>query len=168
MKVLNLRCAHDHRFEGWFGSEDDYRAQVERGLMVCPVCGDQGIDRLPSAPRLNVSGARAPAGEAKASGGDGAGQAITPVKPASETPAAVPSREMTMQSMWLQAVRHVIANTDDVGDRFAEEARRIHYGEADERAIRGQATRDEAEELREEGIEVMSLPLPPALKGPLQ
>ena len=168
MKVLNLRCAHDHRFEGWFGSEDDYRLQVESGLMVCPVCGDQAIHRLPSAPRLNVSGARAPAAESKVSVGDGGGQAITTVKPSPEAPSALPSREMTIQSMWLQAVRHVIANTDDVGDRFAEEARRIHYGEADERAIRGQATRDEAEELREEGIEVMSLPLPPALKGPLQ
>lgn len=168
MKVLNLRCAHDHRFEGWFGSEDDYRSQIERGLMVCPVCGDQSIDRLPSAPRLNVSGARAPEAGSKASDGQAGGRAVTTVKSSTQAPGDAGSREMTLQSMWLQAVRHVIANTDDVGDRFAEEARRIHYGEADERAIRGQATRDEAEELREEGIEVMSLPLPPSLKGPLQ
>ena len=73
-----------------------------------------------------------------------------------------------MQSAWLRALRHVIANTDDVGDRFAEEARRIHYGEVDVRAIRGQATRDEAQALADEGIEVMSLPVPPALKGPVQ
>ena len=73
-----------------------------------------------------------------------------------------------MQAAWLQAVRHVMANTVDVGERFAEEARRIHYGEVDMRAIRGQATRAEAKALVEEGIDVMSIPLPEALKGPLQ
>jgi hypothetical protein len=73
-----------------------------------------------------------------------------------------------MQAAWLRAVRHVIEHSDDVGDRFAEEARRIHYGEADERAIRGQATPDEARALEEEGIEVMPLPVPPALKGTVQ
>jgi hypothetical protein len=70
--------------------------------------------------------------------------------------------------MWLKAIRHVLANTEDVGERFADEVRCIHYGEADERGIRGQATADEREALREEGIEVMPLPLPAALKEPLQ
>ncbi len=75
---------------------------------------------------------------------------------------------MTMQSMWLRAVQHVMANTDDVGERFAEEARRIHYGEVEERAIRGQATKADAIALQEEGIEVMSLPVPAAVKGRIQ
>jgi len=75
---------------------------------------------------------------------------------------------MTMQSMWLRAVQHVMANTDDVGERFAEEARRIHYGEIEERAIRGQATREDAIALQEEGIDVMSLPMPAAVKGRIQ
>ena len=167
MKVLNLRCAHDHRFEGWFGSDDDYRAQIEGGLLVCPLCGDLAIERLPSAPRLNVSRARPPAGDAQSTEGDGGQRSVAPVGKAGSAPGKG-SQEVTLQSLWMQAVRHVIANTDDVGDRFAEEARRIHYGEADERPIRGQATRDEAEALREEGIEVMPLPVPPALKGPLQ
>ncbi len=145
MKVYNLRCTADHRFEGWFGSDADYESQSERGLIECPVCGDRTVVRLPSAPRLNISAAREPSAPADAA----------PI-------------EMTMQTAWLKAIRHVLANTDDVGPRFAEEARKIHYGEADERAIRGQATRDEARALAEEGIEVMSLPLPPALKGPLQ
>ncbi|TMH00761.1 MAG: DUF1178 family protein, partial [Betaproteobacteria bacterium] len=57
MKVLNLRCAHDHRFEGWFASDDDYQSQRERGLVECPLCGDAAVERLPSAPRLNLSGA---------------------------------------------------------------------------------------------------------------
>ena len=73
-----------------------------------------------------------------------------------------------MQSQWLRAVRHVLATTEDVGDRFAEEARRIHYGEVEERGIRGRATREDAEALRDEGIEVATLPLPEAFKGPIQ
>ena len=147
MKVLNLRCTADHRFEGWFGSDADYESQCERGLVECPICGDRSVVRLPTAPRLNVSKAREPV--------------------AAATPEAA-TVEMTMQAAWLNAVRHVLANTDDVGARFAEEARKIHYGEADERAIRGRATRDEAQALKDEGIEVMPLPMPPALKGTLQ
>jgi hypothetical protein len=146
MKVLNLGCALNHRFEGWFASEDDFQSQSARGLIECPLCGDKAVTRLPSAPHLNVSKAR---------------------EPEADKPADAPV-EMTMQAAWLQAVRHVIANTVDVGDRFAEEARRIHYGEVDMRAIRGQATRDEAKALVEEGIDVMSIPVPPALKGPVQ
>ncbi len=169
MKVFNLRCSLDHRFEGWFASEDDYLSQTDRGLMSCPVCGNQSVDRLPSAPRLSISKAKAPAQEASADEANSkaiAEQSAEPGVPSGKGQA--PQHEVTMQSMWLQAVRHVMANTDDVGDRFPEEARRIHYGETDERAIRGRASRDEAEALRDEGIEVMSLPLPASLKGPLQ
>jgi hypothetical protein len=144
MKVLNLRCANGHGFEGWFASEDDFLDQNGRALVECPLCSDRVIARLPSAPRLNLSGAREP----------------EPVK-------AAPA-EADLQALWMKAVRHAIENTDDVGERFAEEARRIHYGETEARGIRGQATPDEREALREEGIEVMSLPLPPALKGPVQ
>ena len=150
MKVLNLRCAHEHLFEGWFGSENDYQSQFERGLVECPVCGDKVISKLPTAPHLNVSKAREPSGTAVTA-------------PAASTPEA-----MTMQSMWQRAVQHVMANTDDVGERFAEEARRIHYGEVEERAIRGQATKEDALALQEEGIEVMSLLVPAAAKGTLQ
>jgi hypothetical protein len=167
MKVLNLRCAHDHRFEGWFASEDDYRGQLEGGLLYCPVCGDPSIARLPSAPRISVARSRGqePERREEARSDEAAKPAVTPA-PAPAAPGAM--REMAMQAVWLQAVRHVMANTHDVGDRFAEEARRIHYGESEERAIRGQATREEAEALREEGIEVVALPVPAALKGPLQ
>jgi hypothetical protein len=148
MKVLNLSCAHGHSFEGWFASDDDFQSQFERGLVECPLCSDKTITRLPTAPRLNVSKARDPA-----------------LVSAESTNAAVP---MTMQAAWLRAVQHVMAHTDDVGERFAEEARRIHYGEVDERAIRGRATLDEAQALQEEGIAVLALPVPAALKGPVQ
>lgn len=153
MKVLNLRCAHEHRYEGWFASEEDFAAQAARSAVACPICGDTQTTRLPSAPHLNVA-RHGTSGET----GTASGRAAT----------ATPSTEVTLQSQWLRAVRHVIRSTEDVGDRFPEEARRIHYGEIEERAIRGKASREDAAALREEGIEVMALPLPDALKGPLQ
>ncbi len=151
MKVLNLRCANGHGFEGWFGSDDDYMEQNGRGLVECPLCADKVVTRMPSAPRLNLSGAREPS-------------AATSPAPA---PVAAP-QPADLQAAWLNTVRHVMANTEDVGDRFAERARRIHYGEEEARGIRGQATPEEREALREEGIETLSIPLPTALKGPVQ
>ncbi|UZD53967.1 DUF1178 family protein [Caldimonas aquatica] len=150
MKVLNLQCRHGHAFEGWFGSDEDFRLQQERGLLECPLCADTEIQKMPSAPRLNLSGAKEEA----------------PAAPA-ETRALSPEAQ-TLQAMWLRAVRHVMEHTEDVGERFAEEARRIHYGEAEARNIRGQASREDTEALLEEGIEVLPLPVPAALKGPVQ
>ncbi len=152
MKVLNLRCAHDHGFEGWFASEDDFLAQRQRSAIECPLCGDVGIARLPSAPRLNISGARAPHSLAE------------PVNPAaSASPPDSPAAEL--RSMWIERVKEVLANTEDVGERFPEEARRIHYGETSHRGIRGQASAQERADLAEEGIEVMALPMPVGPKG---
>ncbi len=147
MKVLNLRCAHDHRFEGWFASDDDFASQVESALMACPLCDDKSIVRLPSAPRLNVSTSR----------GDIATQ-----------PDAAELAQARAQGHFLRAVREVLNRTEDVGDRFTEEARRIHYGEAEERGIRGRATAEDADALREEGIDVMAMALPEPLKGTVQ
>lgn len=140
MKVLDLRCSNGHGFEGWFGSEEEFLAQNGRTAIECPLCGDRVIKRLPSAPRLNLGAA----------------------EPAQAPAAADP------QAGWLQAVHHLLANTEDVGERFPEEARRIHYGEVDPRGIRGQASERERESLRDEGIEIASVPLPAALKGPVQ
>lgn len=155
MKVLDLRCAHGHRFEGWFASDDDFLDQNGRGLVACPICGDAVVSRMPSAPRLNLSGASAPAAVA-----------------AAPAPQAATMQTITgggeMQAQMLRAMRELVARTEDVGERFAEEARRIHYGETAQRAIRGQATVEEREALREEGIETVSIPLPAALKGPVQ
>ena len=161
MKVLNLCCAHDHHFEGWFGSEADYLSQHERGLIACPLCADTAIKRLPSAPHIHTSGSRelVPAAQS-AKPEEPAGNAVVPMQDSSV--------QLTQQAAWMRAVQHVMANTDDVGKRFAEEARRIHYGESEERAIRGQATMAEAKALVEEGIAVVPLPVPAALKGTLQ
>ncbi|MCJ0762555.1 DUF1178 family protein [Variovorax terrae] len=157
MKVLNLQCAHQHAFEGWFASEDDFQSQLARGLVECPLCSDKAIAKMPSAPRLNLGGARDAA-------------EIRPAAVASE-----PAQAMTLlpsdprlQAAWLKMARHVMANTEDVGARFAEEARKIHYGETEERNIRGQASREEAQALLEEGIGVLPLLLPEALKETLQ
>jgi len=146
MKVIDLRCANDHRFEGWFASEEDLQAQSEGGLVQCPVCGDGAVTRMPSAPRLNVSALRTE-------------PAVAPT---------VPDAAQRMQSLWLRTMRQVLEKTEDVGERFPEEARRIHYGEIQERGIRGQATADEAKALKDEGIDVVALPVPAALKGTVQ
>jgi hypothetical protein len=147
MKVLNLRCANGHGFEGWFASDDEFMTQNGGGLIECPLCADRIISRMPTAPRLNLSSPREPAGP-------------TP-SPATETP-------VPLQTQWVEAVRRMLDSTDDVGERFPEEARRIHYGEIEARGIRGQATPDERRALLDEGIEIMSLPMPAALKGPVQ
>ena len=153
MKVLNLRCSNGHGFEGWFASDEEFMAQNGGGALQCPLCADSVVTRLPSAPRLNLSGAREDAP---------AERAVT------TTPAAADPQAAELQAMWLKAVRHVLAHTEDVGERFAEEARRIHYGEARERGIRGQVSSEQRNELIDEGIEIIALPLPHALDGPLQ
>lgn len=163
MLVLNLGCAQGHCFEGWFGSAQDFESQQTRGLVSCPVCASAEVQRLPSAPRLNVAHLR----QEKAS---------TAPRQASEQPPGPPAEQgartpeaaavSSLQQAALQALRQVMAKTEDVGERFAEEARRMHYGETEERAIRGRASREDALALVEEGIELIALP--EALKNPLQ
>jgi hypothetical protein len=139
MKVFNLRCEREHHFEGWFPSLEESERQLANHMTRCPVCDSADLTRVPSAPRLNISSG-------------------TPAQLATASP----------QSVWLRALRELIQNTEDVGPRFAEEARRIHYGEVAERAIRGVASERERIELHEEGIEVIAVPVPPIAKEPLQ
>ncbi len=176
MKVLNLQCTHQHSFEGWFASEDDFQSQLVRGLVECPMCADKGIQKMPSAPRLNfgaqqtastaASNAPAASVSSAASVENAAAASTELVASASSGASAGPSHEQ--QAAFLKALRHVVANTEDVGDKFASQARRMHYGEEEARNIRGQATPREAIELIEEGIAVMPLPMPAALKETLQ
>lgn len=173
MLVVDLHCSKGHHFEGWFASSDDLASQKARGLLSCPVCGDHEVTRRPSAPHLNtsglkerlpsVAGADESAREQKGSVGD------VSRRPVHESlPAEAQEAMAALQALYLKAVRHVVENTEDVGERFVEEVRSIHQGEAPERAIRGQATAEERAELAEEGIDILSLPLPDSLKGPLQ
>jgi hypothetical protein len=163
MKVLDLRCAAGHAFEGWFASEDDYGSQRERGLLDCPVCGNAEVVRLPSAPRLNLSGAREPA-PAPAHAPARAGEAAS----AEADPAVDMALHGGAVQRFVEAVAELLNSTEDVGTRFAEEARRIHYGESESKAIRGQATAEEREALADEGIEVFTLPAGVPPKSSLQ
>lgn len=161
MKVFDLACGKGHRFEGWFASADDYDAQLEGALIRCPVCEATDIRRTPSAPRLNLSSAgdapRGARGDGERSDGEREGTQAT----------AMPTTTQ-LQAMWLKAARHLVRNTEDVGERFAEEARRIHYDEAPERGIRGTTTPDERAALEDEGIDVFSFPMPGSVEEPLQ
>jgi len=160
MKVLDLGCQHGHVFEGWFASEDDFQSQKARALVQCPMCGDTEIDKRLSAPRLNL-GAPAPSALSPSS---------VPAASAASAGAAAPpapSRQ-ALQAAWLRMSREVIARTEDVGERFVDEARRMHHGEIEERAIRGQASAEDAMALLEEGIGVLPLPLADGSKETLQ
>ena len=179
LKVFDLCCEHEHAFEGWFASADDFEHQRETGLLECPMCGSRQVRKLLSAPRLNLShageaegrrGGGAEAGpEGRAAGAAGErdrGQKGQEVPSSGPHGSAEQMREL--QGALMRGLRKLVESTEDVGSRFAEEARRIHFREAPARAIRGTATTRETAELREEDIEVMTVPLPPSLKGPLQ
>jgi hypothetical protein len=149
MKVLDLACSSEHRFEGWFASEEAFQQQLELHQLECPICGTTDITKRLSAPRLNLAPRRS-----------------DPTVPDVTGATAAPEPGLA-QGEQLRALRQWVASTEDVGDQFPEEARKIHYGEAQERSIRGQATMAQTRELLEEGIAVMPLALPRALKAPL-
>ena len=173
MKVLNLQCTHQHSFEGWFASEDDFQSQLSRGLIECPMCADKRVQKLPSAPRLNLGGHTNPDSSAQGGQLTASSDLAVPsgkgVKAPNSATAVMPTeRSHVEQAELLKALRHVINHTEDVGSRFAEEARRMHYGELEARNIRGQTSVREAAELVDEGIDIMPLPLLPGGNGPLQ
>jgi hypothetical protein len=155
MKVFNLSCTNQHTFEGWFGSEAVYQTQLADGLLECPFCKSHTITRLPSAPRLNMGKSAAPT------------QASTEVV-ASAPSSPQPPPQVTLQGLWMKAVQHVLTHTEDVGQQFAQEVRRMHYGETEHRPVRGQASENDKLDLQEEGIEVLSLPLPAYVNETLQ
>ncbi|MRR50044.1 MAG: DUF1178 family protein [Rhodocyclaceae bacterium] len=144
MIVLNLRCSKEHRFEGWFASSAEFERQSCENMVACPACGDTHVIRLPSAPHI---------------------QSATTTFAA---PVSVPESAEVMEKVpevvadLVRAIGEMVRNTENVGERFAEEARRIHYQEAPARSIRGRATREETDELLDEGISVLPLPFMPS------
>jgi hypothetical protein len=154
MIVFDLLCRDGHRFEGWFGSAADFSAQKARGQLSCPSCGASQVERVPSASRFNL-GAPEP-------------KAPTPAK-ASDLPAgAKPTPEMEgkdpfaiAQMLYSRMLDELLTRSEDVGKAFPAEARKIFYEEAPARAIRGEASAKEHEELLDEGIPVARLPVPP-------
>ena len=159
MITFDLVCgAAGHRFEGWFGSSDDYARQQDRGLVSCPQCGSIDVIKAPMAPNVARKGnqllvpavASAPA-------------APVPTQPMSK--GAIPPEALkVMQAMAIMQAK-ALEKSHWVGDRFAAESRAMHYGESESQAIHGQATAKEAIELLEEGIEVAPLPFPVAPPG---
>lgn len=163
MKVLDLQCPLGHRFEGWFGSDGDFESQLSRKLIGCPICSATEVSRMPSAPRLNLSGAtRTRQGGAQAREAEGAQRAQTGEghhqESGTQGGATGAQRAREFEAMALRMLREVVGKAENVGDRFAEEARRIHYNEAPARSIRGVTTPEDARALVDEGIEVMALP----------
>jgi hypothetical protein len=148
MIVFDLLCASGHRFEGWFASAADFASQNERQLVSCPSCGSAHVERVPSATRANL-GAQAPKPEKK--------------------PEKTPDMEgkdpfAIAQMLYSRMLDELITKSEDVGKQFPDEARRIHYNEAPARAIRGEATAEQHQELVDEGIPVLRVPVPPSEK----
>ena len=134
----SLRCENAHEFEGWFSESADFDRQIASGFLTCPSCNSASISKLLMAP--SVSTARK--------------------KDEMQTLAMDTMRRDAFQKL-KEAVATIKANSEDVGTRFPEEARKIHYGESDARGIIGQTTMDEAQELLDEGIEIAALPVLP-------
>ncbi len=141
MIVYDLKCGAGHRFEGWFASAEEFSGQQERKLLSCPSCDDSQIERMLSATRINVGAVEKPRPPAESEGRDA--MAIA-------------------QMLYSRMLDEMIAKSEDVGNRFPEEARRIYYEETPARAIRGVASREEHDELVDEGIPVARLPVPPS------
>ena len=143
MIVFNLGCENSHRFEGWFASGEDFERQIGSKLVICPMCGNANILRLPHAVHINKTASKEP-------------------RPPKGEPAAATLQQYANvgSDVLARLVEHIVENTEDVGAAFPEEARKIHYQEAPERRIRGTASRDEVEALKDEGVEVVALPIP--------
>jgi hypothetical protein len=142
VKVFDLVCANDHRFEGWFSSSEDFEKQRDRAIIACPMCGDTHVVKVPSASYVNTGASDRPA--------------KTPSPPVTGEQAQYANMRSAMLA---QIVDYVVKNTEDVGAAFPEEARKIHFGESPERKIRGTASQDEVSALRDEGIDVVPLPV---------
>ena len=146
MILYELRCSGDHAFEAWFRDSTAYDEQAGAGAIACPVCGDAAVRKAPMAPRI-AKGRGDAGGDAGGPGGD-----------AGATRKYAHAQSPGMRKALAEMRREVEENCDYVGEEFAEEARKIHYGEAGERNIYGEATDDEAQELTDEGIKVGKIP----------
>jgi hypothetical protein len=157
MILYNLRCEKDHLFESWFRDSATYDAQAAASDVQCPVCGSTKVEKAIMAPRLAKS-----AGRNRSAPADTAEKTIAAPETGVTGTTAKAVREVEqsakLRRTLLELRRQVEENFDYVGPEFAEEARKIHYGETEERAIYGETSDDEAEALEEEGVSVRRLP----------
>ena len=142
MVVYDLTCEKNHRFEGWFPSFDDYQTQAAKGQISCPTCGSQKVEKIPHACAVHLKK-----------------EPIAPPEKAKKSPPASPTTTEAKEVL-LKMHQYIRKNFEDVGPRFAEEAREIFYGRAEDRPIQGTSTREERDELDEEGIPYSILPKP--------
>jgi len=156
MIVFDLQCApHGHRFEGWFGSSDDFASQQARGLVSCPACGSAEVVKSVMAPNLGRKGNQLPEPVRR--------KPETPVRvPAAmnQPPAGLPPEAVAMMKAIALAQAEALKSSTWVGEDFADKARAIHYGESDPELIHGQASAEEARELLDEGIEIAPILFP--------
>jgi hypothetical protein len=146
----SLRCERDHTFESWFQSSSAFDSQLKRKLVSCPICGSAKVEKAIMAPRIVGKKGR---------------ETAPPPAPAAETPAAqtplMMAQERELRTKLKELRDHIVKNADNVGERFPNEARKMHYGEIEHRPIYGEASPDEARALIEEGVEVSPLPVLP-------
>ena len=159
MILFNLRCAGGHTFEAWFRNGDTYERQAKAKSVACPMCGSHEVEKALMAPRIATGGRRAP--EAPTQAVVPAAPEGTPDAPRVDLSKADMAKAAEMLRVLREARRLVEANCDYVGERFAEEARRIHYGEIEKHGIYGESTEEEARALAEEGIEFGRIPWVP-------
>lgn len=150
-----LTCDSAHEFESWFASSAGFEDQAKRGFVTCPVCNSAKVERAVMAPNVARTdlGPKAPQPAVEAS---------APAAPAPAPVALMSEKEKAFREMVTALHRHVSENAEHVGKRFADEALKIHHGEAEERAIYGEATPDDARLLHEEGVDFLPLPRLPS------
>ena len=149
MIVYDLECrAGGHRFEGWFGSSDDFAEQQQRGLVMCPECGSHDVVKAVMAPAVGKKGNQAPASR--------------PAKAEPMSTGKLPPEAAEMMQKLARMQSEALKQSRWVGENFAEDARAMHYGERDHESIHGQTTLEEARDLLDEGIDVAPLPFPVA------
>ncbi len=165
MIVYDLSCDSGHVFEGWFGSSGDFTAQMQRGLIACPTCGSDVVGKAPMAPAVGKKGNQKisqakPGRNMRNAAMPNAPMTSAPMASAPMTSGPMPAEVKAAIARLAEAQAQALKDSKWVGSRFAEESRKIHYGESKGIAIHGQATLEEASALIEEGIAVAPLPLP--------
>ena len=157
-----LACAKGHAFESWFQNSAAYDTQRTRGLVSCPVCGDTKVEKAIMSPRLSGAKKRGQAAPPPAEAPAPASDAPAPAHEEAKTPVAIMSPQEREFRQKLKELReHLTKNADYVGQKFPEEARKMHYGDIDHRSIYGEASPQDAKELHDEGIEFHPLPVLP-------
>jgi hypothetical protein len=157
----SLRCERDHSFESWFQDSGNYDSQIRRKLVSCPVCGSAKVEKAIMAPRIVGKKSRERQETLPVPAAPPTTPAETPGTPAPASTPLMMAQERELRAKLKELRDHIIKNADNVGEKFPNEARKMHYGEIEHRPIYGEASHEEARALIEEGVEVSPLPVLP-------